>query len=177
VVLGRKQRDEGTLERKMRAVPVRILTSAGWIVGKLHVYEGWQLIKYINHAQAFITLEDVILEGRPKVLPLFTLHRSAVQFVVVETDEDLAEPGQSQKLVEHPVACLLEYGTLRGRTHIMRGVRLADYLSKNDGFILVHDAHYHLKNPWEDRAVEHEESAVLLNPKAVIGMSDFVQEA
>jgi hypothetical protein len=176
-MLGRRKEESPTIERAVRSVPVRILTSAGWIVGKLHVSNGWQLIDFMNHAQDFFTLEDTVLEGRPKVLPLFTLRRSAIQFVVVETDEDMDEGAPARNKVEHPVACLLQSGTLHGRIQITRSVRLADYLSKNSGFLVMREAHYHLKNPWEDRAVEHREPAVLLNPKAVVGISDFSAEA
>lgn len=157
-------------------MPARILTQAGWIVGKLHVTEGWRLVNFMNNVQEFFSLADVILEGRPKVIPLFTLHRSAIQFVVVEDDEPLEPDPAPRNQIEHAIQCLLQNGTLYGRVEIMRGVRLSDHLSRNGGFMLVRDAHFQLRNPWEDRVIDHREAAVLLNPHAVVGVSDAAQD-
>ena len=81
-----------------------------------------------------------------------------------------------RNLVEHPVSCLLENGTLYGRVNIMKGVRLSDYLSRRKGFVLVRDCHFRLQNPWEDRGIDHRELAVLLNPEAVIGVSESAED-
>lgn len=160
----------------VKQVPARILTLAGWIVGKIHVAEDWRMVDFLDHAQDFFALADVILEGRPKVIPLFTLQRSAILFIVVETDEELGPAMAARNQVNHSVSCLLENGTLFGRIEITQGVRLSDYLSRHSGFVLVRDCHFHLQNPWEDRAIDHRETAVLLNPQAVIGVSEAAHD-
>lgn len=175
-MLKRRHESEVAKALEVRLVPGRILTQAGWIVGKLHVPEGWRLVNHLNKVQEFFSLADVILEGRPKVVPLFTLHRSAIQFVVVESDEPLEPDLPPRNPVDHSVQCLLQNGTLYGRMQITRGVRLSDHLSKNSGFLLVRDAHFQLRNPWEERTIDHREPAVLLNPQAVVGVSEAAQD-
>ncbi len=176
-MLKRRREDaEAARPPQVRQVPARILTRGGWIVGKLHVAEEWRLMSYMNNVQEFFSLADVILEGRPKVVPLFTVHRSAIQFLVIESDEPLEPDLPPRNPVEHSVQCLLQNGTLYGRMKIMRGVRLSDYLSRTGGFLLVEDAHFQLRNPWEDRVIDHREPAVLLNPQAVIGVSESAQD-
>ena len=157
-------------------VPVRIFTPAGWIVGKLHLSGEWRMVDFLDHTQEFISLADAILEGRPKVIPLFTLQRSAILFIVVESVEGLESDKGPRNLVEHPVSCLLENGTLYGRVKILKGVRLSDYLSRHKGFVLVRDCHFRLQNPWEDGGIDHREPAVLLNPQAVIGVSEWAED-
>jgi hypothetical protein len=161
---------------EIRLVPARIFTPAGWIVGKLHVAREWRMISYINRAPEFFSLADVILEGRPRVVPLFTLQRSAIEFIVVETEEDRAMDNAPRDQIEHAVSCLLQNGTLYGRIEIIRGVRLSDFLSKARGFVLVRDAHFQLRNPWDPRTIDHREPVVLLNPSAVIGVSESAQD-
>ena len=157
-------------------IPARIFTSAGWIIGKLHVGAELSMVDFLNHTQEFFSLADVILEDRPKVIPLFTLRRSAIMFLVVETNEGLEPALHPRNLVEHAISCLLQNGILYGRVNIMQGVRLSDHLSRKSGFVLVRDCHFRLQNPWEDRIIDHREPAVLLNPQAVIGVSEFAKD-
>lgn len=157
-------------------IPVRIFTPAGWIVGKLHVGAERSMVDFLDHTQEFFSLADVVLEGRPKVIPLFTLQRSAILFLVLETEEGLEPTLLPRNLVEHTISCLLANGTLYGRVNITRGVRLSDYLSRKRGFVLVRECHFRLQNPWEERAIDHRESAVLLNPQAVIGVSESAKD-
>jgi hypothetical protein len=178
-VLRRRESDDDAPVpgREVRLVPVRILTTAGWIVGKLHVAAEWRMISYINHVPEFFTLADVILEGRAQVLPLFTLQRSAIQFVVVETEEDRQLDLPPRNQVTHMVSCLMQNGALHGRVDITRGVRLSDFLSRAKGFVLLRDAHYHVRNPWDERTIEHREPVVLLNPHVVIGVSESAAQS
>ncbi len=159
--------------RDVRLVPARIFTQAGWIVGKLHVASEWRMINFINNVPEFFSLADVLLEGRPKVIPLFTLQRSAIQFIVVESEpEKEVDPGMRNQ-IEHPVSCLLVNGVLHGVISVIRGVRLSDHLSRLKGFVMVKDVRFQLRNPWEKRVIDHEESLVLLNPQAVVGVSEW----
>ena len=85
--------------REIRLVPARIFTQAGWVVGKLHVAAEWRMINFINNVPDFFSLVDVVLEGRPKVLNLFTLQRSAILFIVVETaPEKEIDPGMRNQI-------------------------------------------------------------------------------
>ncbi len=178
-MLRRRETDDDALlpGREVRLVPTRILTAAGWIVGKLHVASEWRMISYLNNAPEFFTLADVVLEGRPKVLPLFTLQRSAIVFIVVETDEDRMTDTPVRNGIEHAVSCLLQNGSLYGRLDVARGVRLSDFLSRAKGFVLLRDAHFQLRNPWDERSIDHREPVVLLNPHAVIGVSESAEGA
>ena len=157
-------------------IPARIFTPAGWIVGKLHVGGERSMVDFLDHSQEFFSLADVVLEGRPKVIPLFTLQRSAILFLIVETEEGLEPALLPRNLVEHAISCLLANGTLYGRVKITRGLRLSDYLSRKSGFVLVRDCHFRLQNPWEERTIDHRESSVLLNPQAVIGVSESAED-
>ena len=171
----RRQEEDGPAQatRKIRLVPARIFTQAGWIIGKLHVAAEWRMINFINNVPEFFSLADVILEGRPKVIPLFTLQRAAIQFIVVETPlEKEIDPGMRNQ-IEHAVSCLLVNGVLHGVISVLQGVRLSDHLSRQEGFVMVKDVRFQLRNPWEKRMIDHEEPLVLLNPQAVVGVSEW----
>lgn len=163
--------------REIRLVPARILTQAGWIVGKMHVAADWRMLTFINHVPEFFSLADTIIEGRPKVVPLFTLQRSAIQFIVVESPPEKELDASLRNQIEHPVSCLLRNGSLSGIIQVLRGVRLSDHLSRHKGFVMLRDAHFHLRNPWENRVIDHREPLVLLNPEAVIGVSEWTEDA
>ena len=161
---------------KVRQVPARILTPAGWIVGKLHVANEWRMINYINNAPDFFTLEDVVVEGRPRVLPLFTLQRSAIEFIVVETEEDRKSDMPQRERIVHPIWCLLQNGLLHGKIEIIPGVRLSEFLSRSKNFLLLNEVHFILNSPRDERTIDHKEPVVLLNPAAVIGVTEFLEE-
>jgi hypothetical protein len=162
--------------REVRLVAARILTPAGWIVGKMHVAADWRMINFMNNVPDFFSLADVIIEGRPKVVPLFSLHRAAIQFVVVETQPEKELDAGLRNQVEHPISCLLQNGSLSGVISVLRGVRLSDHLSRQKGFVILKDAHFHLRNPWENRVIDHREPLVLLNPQAVVGVSEWSED-
>lgn len=171
----RREEPDGpaTASRDIRLVPARIFTQAGWIVGKLHVAAEWRMINYINNAPDFFALADVILEGRPKVIPLFTLQRGAILFIVVETPPEKEIESGMRNQIEHAISCLLANGVLHGVISAPQGVRLSDYLSRQKGFVLVKDVRFQLRNPWEKRMIDHEEPLVLLNPHSVVGVSEW----
>ena len=168
--------EEQIPESSVKLVPARVYTSSGWIVGKLHASADWSLANFLDHSPEFISLADTTLEGRPKVIPLFTLHRSAILFLVVETEEALESDKDPRNLLEHTVSFLLGNGTLYGRISVMKGVRLSVYLSRKSGFILVRDCHFRLQNPWEEQTFDHHEASVFLNPQAVVGVSESAED-
>lgn len=174
-MLRRQDEDEKVqASRDIRQVPARIFTQAGWIVGKMHVAAEWRMINFINNVPEFFSLADVILEGRPKVLSLFTLQRSAILFIVVETEpEKEINAAGGRNLIEHPISCLLANGVLHGIISAPQGIRLSDFLSRQKGFIQVKDVRFQIRNPWEKRMIDHEEPLVLLNPDTVVGVSEW----
>lgn len=173
-MLRRDEQDEkAEASRDIRLVPARIFTQAGWIIGKLHVGAEWRMINFINNVPEFFSLADVILEGRPKVLSLFTLQRAAILFIVVETEPEKELGAAGRNVIEHPISCLLANGVLHGIISAPQGIRLSDYLSRQKGFILVKDVRFQLRNPWEKRMIDHEEPLVLLNPQTVVGVSEW----
>ncbi len=173
-MLRRQEADEKVqASRDIRLVPARIFTQAGWIVGKMHVAAEWRMINFINNVPDFFSLADVILEGRPKVLSLFTMQRSAILFIVVETEVEKELGAGGRNLIEHPISCLLANGVLHGIISAPQGIRLSDYLSRQDGFIQVKDVRFQIRNPWEKRMIDHEEPLVLLNPDSVVGVSEW----
>lgn len=173
-VFRRQEKDEVVpATRDIRLVPARVFTQAGWIIGKLHVAAEWRMLNFINNVPEFFSLADVLLEGRPKVIPLFTLQRDAIQFIVVETDLGKEIDPTMRNQIEHAISCLLVNGVLHGVISVLRGVRLSDHLSRQEGFVLVKDVRFQLRNPWEKRMIDHEEPLVLLNPQAVVGVSEW----
>ncbi|PCJ66175.1 MAG: hypothetical protein COA73_01635 [Candidatus Hydrogenedentota bacterium] len=157
------------------AVPVQVLTSAGWIVGKLHIQKGWNIVNVLEHSTDFLTMTDVILEGRPKVIPLFTLRRDAILFMKVEIRVSPPALQGPRHRVEHSVSFVLHNGSLYGKIEIPTGVRLSTYLSRHKGFLIMQDCHYRIHNPWEKRVIDHTENQLLVNPDAVIGASEAAE--
>ncbi len=158
------------------AVPVQVFTPSGWIVGKVHIQQGWNILNVLEHSADYITMTDVILEGRPKVIPLFTLRRHAILFMKVEIRVAPPALQGARSRVEHAVSFLLQNGSLYGKIEIPTGVRLSNFLSRHKGFIIMQDCHYRIHNPWEKRILDHTEDQLLVNPDAVIGASEAAQD-
>lgn len=173
----RKSDDDGpAVAEEFEVVPVQVLTKPGWIIGKAHIRKGWNLLSLFDGSKEYISLTDVILEGRPKVIPLFSLHRSAILFVNPENKEIHLSVTESRNRVVHPVSFLLANGSVYGMVELATGVRISTYLSNQTGFILVHDCHYRIYHSGQQHVVDHKEPTLLLNPGAIIGVSEWVKD-
>jgi hypothetical protein len=175
----RKRKEDPDAPAKSRpfiAVPVQVFTPSGWIVGKVHIQQGWNILTVLEHSSEYITMTDVILEGRPKVIPLFTLRKHAILFMKVETHVNSPALQGPRNRVEHSVSFVLHNGSIYGKVELPMGVRLSDFLSRHKGFILMQDCHYRIHNPWEKRVLDHTEGQILVNPDAVIGASEAAQD-
>ena len=176
-MLKRKSKDDAPVTTaEFDAVPVQVFSKSGWIIGKVHIQSGWNLMSLFENSKEYISLTEVILEGRPKVIPVFTLHRSAILFLKPERELNQSHVADSRNRVVHPVSFLLTNGSLYGMAEVTKGVRLAAYLSRQTGFLLVQNCHYRLHNPWERRILDHTEPVLLLNPSAIIGFSEWVKD-
>lgn len=122
---------------ELRLVPVRVLTSAGWITGTLHVPRAMPLLDFLEDERRFVSLSGVKLPIGAE-LPFFALAKSAI-VLLQPTPEELVEAvtrtsGRSRL---HQVSCLFEGGLVMGTLALPSDRRVSDELLASKGFVVL----------------------------------------
>jgi hypothetical protein len=173
---GKESYDPAQSTKQYESIAVRVFTKSGWILGNVTIPSNRNFLSVFENSEEYITMTDVLLEGRPQVIPIFSLQRSAVIFLKPEADVNRSVGLESRNRVIHPVSFLLVNGSVYGNIEISKGVRLSKHLSQHRGFLLVKNCHFRLHNPWEDRTIDHKEPTLLLNPSNIIGVSEWAKD-
>ncbi len=160
-----------------RAIAVRILTTAGWLSGQLHVPARSLLVDQLNRPTVFFRLTDVTIHARQARLPFLALHRQEMVLVLPPDDEgDLQNSTEAELQTSHDITCLLESGTITGRMRTLKGLRVSDFFLNRQGFVVLGDATLH-SGGWDGRpAREDRHARVIINSSRVIGISDTADE-
>lgn len=157
-----------------RLVPVRVMTHAGWVAGNVHVpitrrfLEAWRL------GHAFVSLTDAEVEGFPRPIPFFAVHRTAVQFLLVDDAQPLEVVASTRPFREHHVTCLLASGRIMGVLRVPQDVRLSDYVTHQEtGLLVLEQARVDVRDPWSQALVQLSDQRVVVDPRAVVGISEL----
>lgn len=159
-----------TAAPQTRQVPVRILTTVGWLTATLVIPRLHSLLDWLEHGGPFVRLRHVRFPASERVLPAFALQRNAIFLVIpVDPTQALYELPADPLRVEHQFAALTPFGILSGRLTTLRNVRMADWLLHHGGFIVIESCRLHATGAM---APGKNEPLVVVNAEHVIGVTD-----
>lgn len=156
---------------ELRRVPSVIFTPNGWIRGVFHVPVMHGFLEHLNLVGDFFKLTDVTLPDLKLELKFFGLRRSKALIVLPDCDPKiLALPQITADYTVHRVSFLMEGGTVTGSLAIEEDIRLSDYLTNHDHFVVLKNCRFGAYDTAPDE--ESRFPFLLVNTAGVIGGSD-----
>jgi len=156
---------------ELRRVPSVIFTPNGWIRGVFHVPVMHGFLEHLNLVGDFFKLTDVTLPDLKLELKFFGLRRSKALIVLPDCDPKiLALPQITADYTVHRVSFLMEGGTVTGSLAIEEDIRLSDYLTNHDHFVVLKNCRFGAYDTGPDE--ESRFPFLLVNTAGVIGGSD-----
>lgn len=155
----------------LRSVPAVIFTTGGWIRGVFHVPVMHGFLEHLNVSGEMLKLTRVLLPYLNLELQFFGLRRNKALLVVPDCDPAILHlPEPTSEYHVHRVSFLVEGGTVTGSLAIEEDIRVSDYLSNHDQFLVLRNCRFGA----HDAPVEEESHfpVLLVNCQAVIGASD-----
>lgn len=172
-MLGFGKREESTPQpqRTPRKVALRVFTSSGWLRGELQLPGIVRLLDFIDN-ETYLRLTQAHFEHDPPPVEFFALRRDAIRIALIQAREMLELPETIGYQEHHEVVCRIADGVLRGFMPIRLGGRLSDYLERQQGFIVLTDAQYRIRDPFTAEVDIGEAAVILVNPDAIIGVTE-----
>ena len=162
-----------TYHPQQRQVPVEIQPAPVRISGVFHLPLKSGLVDYINHTKDFLPLTRVSFEGSSAPpLQFLAIQRDAAMLIAAKEETNLITASGLDETTPLTVYCLLERGNVSGEVHVLKGVRASDYFAAQRGFVLLRDCDALLTDRWGQSVSEHRWRFVLVNVRAIIGVSD-----
>lgn len=156
---------------ELRRVPSVIFTPNGWIRGVFHVPAMHGFLEHLNLAGEFLKLTEVTLPDLKLDLAFFGLRRSKALIVLPDCDPKvLALPHITADYTVHRVTFLMEGGTVTGSLAIEEDIRLSDYLTNHDHYVLLKNCRFGAYDSGPEE--ESRFPFLLVNTAGVIGGSD-----
>ncbi len=156
---------------ELRRVPSVIFTPNGWIRGVFHVPVMHGFLEHLNLAGEFLKLTDVTLPDLKLDLKFFGLRRGKALIVLPDCDPKiLALPQITADYTVHRVSFLMEGGTVTGSLAIEEDIRLSDYLTNHDHFVVLKNCRFGAYDTGPEE--ESRFPFLLVNTAGVIGGSD-----
>jgi uncharacterized protein YjbI with pentapeptide repeats len=155
----------------LRSVPAVIFTTGGWIRGVFHVPVMHGFLEHLNLSGEMLKLTNVLLPYLNLELQFFGLRRNKALLVMPNCDlSTLNLPEPTSDYHVHRVSFLVEGGTVTGSLAIEEDIRVSDYLSNHDQFLVLRNCRFGA----HDAPVEEESHfpVLLVNCMTVIGASD-----
>lgn len=156
---------------KLRNIPALIFTTGGWIRGVFGVPVMHGFLEHLNLVGDMLKLTDVNLPYLNLELRFFGLRKGKALLVLPDCDVDLlnlAMPTADYHV--HRVSFLLEGGTVTGSLAIEEDIRVSDYLTNHDKFVVLRNCRFGAHDsPQEEEA---HFPVLLVNCAAMIGASD-----
>lgn len=155
----------------LRGVPAVIFTTGGWIRGLFHVPVMHGFLEHLNMSGEMLKLTNVLLPYLNLELQFFGLRRNKALLVVPNCDvASLKLPEPTAEYHVHRVSFLVEGGTVTGSLAIEEDIRVSDYLSNHDQFLVLRNCRFGA----HDAPVEEESHfpVLIVNCSTVVGASD-----
>lgn len=154
-----------------RQIAAQIFTTAGWMEGTFHFPKMSQLLEALNSQSEFYRLTDATFLANKRNLEFFALQRrSTVLVVPPEGERNLRMENEETRPIR--VYCLFDGGYVEGRLRLRKGVRVSDYLPREDGFVLLQNCKLRLGDTTTEFFVEEEHDAVFVNAGRIVGVSE-----
>lgn len=122
---------------ELRLVPVRALTTAGWITGTLHVPRAMPLLDFLEEDRTFVSLSEARLPMGNDV-PFFALAKSAIVLLQPRPEELVeAVTRTSGRSRLRQVSCFFDGGLVMGTLALPGDHRVSDELLAAKGFVVL----------------------------------------
>ncbi|HJU84830.1 MAG TPA: pentapeptide repeat-containing protein [Holophagaceae bacterium] len=156
---------------ELRRIPSVIFTPSGWIRGVFHVPVMHGFVEHLNLSGEFLKLTDVTLPYLKLELKFFGIRRSKALIILPDCDVRLLNlPVITADYAVHRVSFLMEGGTVTGSLAIEEDIRLSDYLTTHDNYVVLKNCRF---GATDTKAEEESHFPYLLvNTACVIGASD-----
>ncbi|HJW09303.1 MAG TPA: pentapeptide repeat-containing protein [Holophagaceae bacterium] len=156
---------------ELRRIPSVIFTPSGWIRGVFHVPIMHGFVEHLNLAGEFLKLTDVTLPYLKLDLKFFGIRRGKALVILPDCDVRLLNlPTITADYVVHRVSFLMEGGTVTGSLAIEEDIRLSDYLTTHDNYVVLKNCRFGATDSKPDE--ESHFPYLLVNTACVIGASD-----
>jgi uncharacterized protein YjbI with pentapeptide repeats len=156
---------------ELRRIPTVIFTPSGWIRGVFHVPIMHGFVEHLNLAGEFLKLTDVTLPYLKLNLKFFGIRRSKALIILPDCDVRILNlPQITAEYVVHRVSFLMEGGTVTGSLAIEEDIRLSDYLTTHDNYVVLKNCRFGTIDSKPDE--ESHFPYLLVNTACVIGASD-----
>lgn len=147
-----------------QTVSGRILTSAGWLEGSLHLAKLHSLAEYLSH-HAWYPMTDVVL-ARVGTMPFFALRRD--ETLLVSTHQPPPKESLPASATQTRVTLLFPGGAVDGLVAVPPGLRLFDFVTRTTSFVQVAEANVHV---WADTSAVFL-GHLLVNPGRLVGVTE-----
>lgn len=155
----------------IREIPSVLFTASGWIRGTFHVPQLHGFMDFLAKATDFLKLTDCNLPHLKKHLRFFGLRRNAALMIIPDCAEEMLHlPKPLARTRQVPVSFLLESGTVTGLLALEGELRISDFLTKENRWIILRDCV--LGTTSGGAPQETKFPLLLLNSTCVIGASE-----
>lgn len=152
-----------------RTVDCTILTTAGFITAELSILEKGLVVDQLEAVAEFYHLTHASLVGVDTKVEFLALQRNAILYWVPkgEPDDMLQRPIQPAQ--RERVFVLFDGGAVLGDLEWREHVPLSNFVTKQDGYMLLRDCEVMVGHADRDKA--RRAAAVILNVNHVVGIS------
>jgi hypothetical protein len=161
-----------TYKPRQRTVAATILTSAGWMTCKMHVLEKAHLLEQLESVSEFYKVTDASLVGIDTTVEFLALQRDSVELVVPQNEPEDLLAGPVHQSQSQRVFILFGNGVIRGTLEWRENVRLSDFVTRQDGFILLRDCQVEMGNLIAGNQQVEKAPAVFVNVNHIVGISE-----
>lgn len=151
-----------------RAIPARIFTTAGWIVGEFQVPALRVFSDFVNHPQDFFKLTRVRLPGLDHEIPFFAVQRRSIVFI---TPEGAPQPSPVERKRQVDVSCAFNGGVISGSMNLPQNIRVSDFLAQRHDFFPLTGCTIHLRVGGRPE-VTSDVAMAIVNAARVVGVSE-----
>lgn len=137
-----------------------------------HVLRQAKFVDQLNTPHAFFKLTDLSFVGKDREISFFALQREATTLIVPPTTENDLILDRVDEHDAHSVFCIFDGGVVSGKLLIRKGVRVSDFLIKQEGFVLLRRCKLRLGSLHEEFFVEEEHPSVIVNASKIIGFTE-----
>ena len=155
-----------------RDIDCTVMTTAGLITAQVAVAEKGTVLEQLDSVPEFYKLTNASIVGVETTVDFLALQRDSVVFWVPkgEPDDRLHQPIKPAQ--RGRVYVLFRGGAIAGDLVWREGVRLSDFVTRQNGYIVLRDCTIALGHVRTEAPDVRKTRAVVMNVNHIVGISD-----